>query len=257
MNSDTRVAICCYAGDAHYVSEMMAVHRAHECPITILSPDDSRAEIPGVDCRFGGKRAYIGQDCLDRMREHLKILLTYPENYFLIHDSDSICLSPELPAYLYAEDVLWSNQVINNLPEQQPGFAPDIPHIAFQPPWFMSRKILKRLIEVSEGNTVCNQYLPFIDYWMVEMAVRNDIPWRPLPTALSAALSVSLTDLDNAVDWVHTGMLIFVHSVKGARVARPLMTAYEYRGRPMPGSPAPRRHRSQLPYMSNIVGPKA
>lgn len=257
MNPDTRVAVCCYAGDQHYVTELLGVHRAHECPITVLSPEDSRAEVPGVDNRYGGKRAYIGQDCLDRMREHLKILLTYPENYFLIHDSDSVCLSPELPSYLYEEDVLWSNLVSNPIPEQQPGYASDIPHIAFQPPWFMSRKVVERLLAVSEGNTVCNPVLPFIDYWMVEMAVRNGIPWKPLPKALSAGLHSSPADLDRAVAWVHNDALIYVHTVKGAKFAQPLLFAYEYRGRPMPGSPPPRRRRSQLPYQGPIGGLKA
>lgn len=242
MNPDTRLAICCYAGDQHYVTEMMDIHRAHDCPITVLSPEDSRAEVPGVANRYGGKRCYIGQDCLDRMREHLKILLTYPENRFLIHDSDSICLSPELPACLYEEpDILWSNIVPNEIPEQQPGFPIDIPHIAFQPPWFMSRLTIERLLAVSENNTVCNPHLPFIDYWMVEMAIRNGIPWRCLPFAQSAALSAVPKAYDYACTRVHAGELIFLHSIKGKKFSHPLSEAYRLRGKSYPTPPSLRR----------------
>ena len=101
MNPDTRVAVCCYAGDAHQVTEMLDLYKHHECPVTVLSPTDSKSDVPGVDNLYGGKRAYIGQACLDRQVEHFKLLLKYyPEKHFLLHDSDSICISPELPACL-------------------------------------------------------------------------------------------------------------------------------------------------------------
>lgn len=230
MNPDTRVAACCYAGDAAYVIENLPLYLHHECPFTVLSPDDSRADIryPGVDNLFGGKRAYVGQECLDRMRVHLKLLLQYPENHFLIHDSDSVCLSPKLPDYLYDEpDTLWSNLVQNNIPEQQPGFPADIPHIAFQPPWFLSRRTIKTLLDVSEDCTVVNLILPFIDYWMVEMAVKAGLPWKRLANSISVGLSSDEHVAEAVAADVRERGLIFVHSVKGGKHAAPLIKARE------------------------------
>src|SRR6202040_3913014 len=101
MNENTRVVICCYEGDAHQLC--MPGYLQHGCPITVMSPDDSRVVIPGVDCAHAGKRAYIGQDSLDRQLLHMELMLTYPEDHFLCHDSDSIVLDAKLPDYLYAE----------------------------------------------------------------------------------------------------------------------------------------------------------
>jgi len=228
MNPDTRVAVCCYADDAVYVVENMPLYQHHGCPITVLSPADSPALLPVVDCRMGGKRAYIGQDCLDRMRIHLRILIAeHTENHFLIHDSDSVCLSPKLPDFLYDEpDTLWSNLVHNGIPEQQPGFPPGMPHIAFQPPWFMSRKTIKALLDVSEGCTVVNPILPFIDYWMVEMAIKGGIPWKPLPLAMSAPLSHDIWQANaEGLRQVRDNGFIFLHSIKGSRHAKPFVEA--------------------------------
>lgn len=232
MNPDTRIGICCYAGDAEYVIQNLPLYLHHECPITVLSPDDSRADMryPGIENRFGGKRAYIGQDCLDRMRIHLRMLLDHPENHFLIHDSDSICLSPKLPDFLYDEpDTLWSNRVFNDIPEQQRGFPSHIPHVAFQPPWFMSRKVIQNILDASEGCTIVNPYLPFIDYWLVETAVSAGIPWKPLPYAISSPLSHDIPEIKkltaDALHMVRENGLIFLHSIKGKRFADPYVAA--------------------------------
>lgn len=226
MNPDTRVAVCCYAGDAFQVIEMLDLYRHHECPITVFSPEDSRADVrtPGVDSLFGGKRAYIGQECLDRMRIHLAMLLDYDENHFLIHDADSICLSPKLPDYLYAEpDVVWSNIVNNTIPWQVVGFPAGSPHVAFQPPWFLSRKTIAALLKQP---CVVNEHLPFIDYWMLEATLAAGLEWRGLPDAISAPLSHD-NERDNTLArrLVRENGLIFLHSVKGEKHARPLIEA--------------------------------
>ncbi len=230
MNPDTRVAVCCYAADAAYVIEKLPLYLHHECPVTVLSPADSRADVryPGIENRFGGKRAYIGQDCLDRMRIHLRMLLDHPESHFLIHDSDSVCLSPKIPDYLYDEpDTLWSNLVHNDLPHQQAGFPEGLPHVAFQPPWFLSRKTISALLDISEGCTVVNPILPFIDWWMVEMAIKGGLTWKPLLNAMSAPLSHGLADVTaKGIRLAREDNLTFVHSVKGGRDVAPFVAAH-------------------------------
>src|ERR1035437_5005933 len=135
MNEDTRVAVCCYEGDGHQVIEALEFFLHHECPLTVLAPEDSKVDVnyPGVTNVFAGKRAYLGQDSLDRQVLHLKALLQFPENHFLIHDADSVLLDPKIPDYLYAEpDVVWSNQVNDAIPEHQSSFPEGWPHVAFQ-----------------------------------------------------------------------------------------------------------------------------
>lgn len=255
LNPDTRVAVCCYAGDQHQVVAALDLYLHHECPVVILSPNDSRAEInhPGVENRFAGKRAYIGQDLLDRQREHLRILLTFPEQFFLINDFDSICLSPKIPDYLYAEpDMLWSNLVIDNMPVRQTGHYPaGFPKLAFQPPYFISRGTLEKLLAtVTDENIPANPMLSFIDHYMVQLAVKASVPWRGFPQGISAPISSDQNSARLAWDAVCNG-IIMIHSVKAPAFWEPLVAARKiylgeisashnpFASRPFP--PAPKR----------------
>lgn len=189
MNEDTRISIHCYAGDIHQVN--FDLMHQHGCPITILSPEDSRAEVSDEDCKFGGKRAYVGQDSLDRQVRHMELLLEYPENHFLMHDSDSILLDAKIPDYLYAEpDFVWSNQVIDAIPEHQPFFPDGWPHVAFQPPYFMSRKIMQALVTAAKDpRAKANECMPFIDFFMMQLTMIAGVPWRRLNDCVSCQIS--------------------------------------------------------------------
>ncbi len=220
MNRDTRVAVCCYSGDGHQVIEALEFFLHHECPLTVLSPDDSRVEVnyPGVTNVFAGKRAYIGQDSLDRQALHLAALLQYPENHFLIHDADSICLDPKIPDYLYAEpDLVWSNQVNDAIPEHQTTFKPGWPHVAFQPPYFLSRRTIERMIAVKDHpDCVASPVMPFIDYYMVQLTMVAELPWRRLMDCISCPISIDLRKVDPSARDLETyemGMKIAMESV--------------------------------------------
>jgi hypothetical protein len=230
MNPNTRISVHCYAGDGRQVHEMLAHHLSHECPITILSPDDSRVEITqhGVDSRFGGLQQSLGELSIQRQREHMKILLTYPENFFLMHDADSICLSPKLPAYLYEEpDTLWSNVVWNeNQSERDASDREKLPHLAFQPPYFASRRTLEALLATSFPYH--DQFDGFIDHFMMYAAVEAGIMWKGFPGGVSAAISVNNTnELQRAHVAVRHRGSVFVHGVKTPRFWQPLVEAHK------------------------------
>jgi hypothetical protein len=216
MNEDTRIAICCYAGDQHQVIKTLGQYLHHRRPVVVLSPEDSKAEIryPGIENRFAGKRAYIGQESLDRQRLHLQELLKFPENRFLIHDADSVCLSPKIPDYLYAEpDLVWSNLVNDGIPEHQPAYPPGFPHIAFQPPYFLSRRTIEAMLAVAEGITA-NPTMPFIDHYMVQLTLKAGLPYRSFRDGVSCPISGDPASAQVATDGVRNGGLIFIHSVK-------------------------------------------
>jgi hypothetical protein len=191
LNPNTRVVVCCYEGDKHQLYLPAYLH--HGCPVTIMSPDDSRAIFnePGVDCVFAGKRAYIGQESLDRQREHMKLMLTYPENFFLCHDSDSYMLDPKIPDYLYADpDVVWSNQVDDAIPEHQSTFLEGWPHVAFQPPYFLSRKTIEAMLAVADHPDVqASPVMPFIDYYMVQLTMVAGLRWKRFKDCVSCPIT--------------------------------------------------------------------
>lgn len=229
MNPDTRVAVCGYAGDAHQVTQAMRMYTHHQCPVTILSPTDAPIEIAGVDCRFGGKQQYIGQLSLDRQREHMRMLLEYPETYFLINDSDSMCLSPKIPDYLYAEpDFLWSNLIEDTMDFRQTGYYPDgFPKLAFQPPYFLSRKTITDLLSVvADENIPMNPQLPFIDHYMVQLAVKANVPWRNFRDGHSSAISGDQRARALAWDWCRRNGTVMIHSVKAPEFWEPLAAAH-------------------------------
>jgi hypothetical protein len=220
MNPDTRVAVCCYAGDAHQVIGNLDLYLHHQCPLVILSPEDSKVEIPNVENRSGGAAGHIGGHTLERERRHLEILLSFPEKYFMIHDADSVCLDPEFPAYLYAEpDLVWSNQVNDAIPQHQATFPAGWPHVAFQPPYFLSRKTIEAMLAVADQIVISHDMMPFIDYYMVQLTMTAGLPWRRFESCAcchpSLAMRLASTD----------GINIF-HGIKDPKDTHALLAAH-------------------------------
>lgn len=222
----TRISIHCYQGDAALVRDLLPLHQRHRFPITVMSPEDSPVEIPGVECRFGGRRQSAGQLSLDRQRRHMEMLLDTPDDLFLMHDADSICLSEKLPDYLVREDVLWSNLVYNPIPEQRQGYGPGVPRLAFQPPYFMSRSIIRRLLDNAEGVKV-NPALPFIDHYMLQLAMKAHTVWKGFPDGISMAICTHPGFMELAQTEVRHKGRVFVHSVKSMAYLQPLLDAHE------------------------------
>lgn len=185
-NERTIVSVHGYAGDADQVRLIMPYYRHHQCPVYIVSPVDfplDLRKVPGMGLKYiyAGKRAYTGQLSLDRQKLQMQELLKLKGyDYFLMNDSDSVCLSPELPRYLYDEDVLWSNVVSDEMHIRTDPKYP-WPRLAFQPPYFCSRKILEGLVEVADSIPADPQ-TPFIDWCMMAWAVGGKVPWKNFPT---------------------------------------------------------------------------
>jgi hypothetical protein len=226
MNEDTRVAVCCYAGDAHQVISNLDLYRHHECPIVILSPEDSQVTVFGVTSRFGGKRAYTGQDSVDRQRKHLEILLDFPEKYFLINDADSACISPKLPDYLYAEpDFVWSMVARDDDPREYADAG--LPHVAFQPPYFLSRHTIEALLAAAGGVTM-DPIWSNIDHYMVQLTVKAGLQWKGLQGALGGHFSTNPEHLKTAIRAVQRDGFIFIHGAKTSEAWAAITAAREF-----------------------------
>jgi hypothetical protein len=243
----------CYEGDAHQVVSALGLYTHHQCPVTVISPIDSPVTIDGVDCRFAGVRegstgrwaADFNQEGSNRIvtggpianaRQiaQMKKLLECPENFFLMNDSDSMCLDAKIPDYLYAEpDIVWSNLVHDPMPINQPGYPHGFPRLALQPPYFLSRRTIGAMISVAH-KVVTNSIMPWIDHYMLQLAVEAKLVWKGFPDGVS-------TDLRHPghLEWAqvqvrHLGR-IMLHSAKSTEDWGPLVHAHnqfvaDYRG---------------------------
>lgn len=178
----TLVVIHCWQGDKDNVIDFLPYHKRHKLPILILSPEDSPVVIeePGVTWHAVGKRAYFGQESLERQRAHLTYLLTLPYDYFLLNDADSICVEPELPSYLFTEEnkgIVWSNEVPEFRPHQSP-----YPKIAMQPPYFLHRSAIEKLLTVDVS---AHPITPYIDWYMVALCEESKTPHKSFPDGAS------------------------------------------------------------------------
>jgi hypothetical protein len=226
MNEDTRIAVCCYAGDRALVDLHMPLYKLHGCPIVVLSPDDSRVDIPGVDNRWGGKRCYKGADSLDRQAEHLRLLLTFPEKYFLVHDADSISLARQIPRYLYERDCVWSNVYPDSDPKQLVGYPEGWPHVAFQPPYFLNRRTIERMLAVKNQIVPCPVML-YIDHYMLQLTMTAKLEWDTFREGMSGPIWDHAGAEAEAVDKARNGF-IFFHSTKEKRTTDALVEARRY-----------------------------
>ncbi len=238
MNPDTLVAISCYSGDTFRIENALALGLLthHECPIVLLSP----AALPGVIqpylCRNVGPTGVWGQPSLDRWDLYFKELLKFPQNYFLICDSDSYCLSPELPRRFYKEpDVFWSF----HHPDPRPHPSP-YPKIAFQSPLFLSRSSIEKLLSVDRAKVPCHPITPFQDWYLVALTCEcGNLEYRHNPDAVSfpgwnggganRVVDGFVSDenyrgADRMVDEVLSGKIL-VHSVRHREVLQRVVDA--------------------------------
>jgi hypothetical protein len=146
----------------------------------ILSPEDSPVRIRGVECKQVGLREYVGQKALDRTIAQMRMLLDEPFEWYLMNDADSMCVARDIPEYLYEdENILWSNVVEDwrENPHRNPH------KLAFQPPYFAHRKVIKRMLTLEwvEADPVT----PYVDWLMVVLAVETGTPFKSFPDGAS------------------------------------------------------------------------
>lgn len=229
-NPDTLVAVSAYAGDAHQVETFMPVYAHHRCPVVILSPTDAPiTQMPGAMCLLGGLREWAGPKALERQRKFLEMLLMFPHQRFLLNDSDSFCLSPQVPKYIYDEpDTIWSNIV----PDLNPGLS-HLPKVALQPPYFLSRRNVEAMLNVAK-NPPASYYGPVDgapiptecpDHLMLQLAHGSGLPYKTFPDGASFE-TVSTHGLECMAEHVRRHQKIFIHSVKTRCVLDRLCVEY-------------------------------
>lgn len=231
MNTDTRIAICCHATDQNRVADKLGdVYLHHKCPVVILSPEtpeEARAniEFSGAEIRFGGPNGYIGQEAIARHRRYLEILLTFPEKFFFLNESDSFCLSQPFPDYLYAEpNVVWSNLSPPD-PDTTPNRYPGDPRqVVSWAPWFLSRDSIQSLLSVADNYQVEPDFsmTGSIDYYMSELARLAQLPEKGFPIE-----QVFPHEGLGVYDAVRNHGVVFVHSVKRVEDARILVELHD------------------------------
>lgn len=232
MNPDTLVVVSAYAGDVHQVQHNLPVYLHHSCPVVIMSPMDAPiTKMPGCTCLMDGLKGWTGPQTLERHRKFLKLMLKFPYGHFLFHDSDSVCLSPEIPKYCYeSPDTIWSNEVTDTNP------APSLlPKLALQPPYFLSRKSITAMLACeipTSYHTRANPTdwpLPFptecIDHYMLQLACGSGLPHLSFFTGASfeTASERGLAEMSKLVR--HHGR-VMLHSVKTASVLKQLLEDY-------------------------------
>jgi hypothetical protein len=225
MNEDTRIAVCCHAGDGYLALQHLGLYLQHGCPLTVLSPEDSKVTIdyPGVDNKYGGKRAYTGPDSLTRQAEHLRLLLQYSENYFLIHDADSISLAPKIPDYLYERECVWSNVYQDTTLHQQVEYPEGWPHVAFQPPYFLSRKTIERMLAVKD-RVIPSKIMAFIDFYMLQLTMTAKLDWDTFHEGITGPLFHPVHE-SIAIDKIKNHGFIFIHAAKDERATNAFVEA--------------------------------
>jgi hypothetical protein len=244
VNPDTRVSVHCYGGDGDQVKDALQLYLHHECPLTLVSPEDSPVIFDGIECRFAGTREgsvtriqvpgepaeriiTAGPISTARQIAQMKLLLTYPESFFLMNDSDSFCLAPEIPRYVYRDPKIWCLAARNEQEHVFVGMPSDYPRFALQPPYFMHRSVMQWLIDAAAAPAPANParraYRAFIDGFMMDLSYIGRIPFENFHDGIGA-------DIDRCPDLipiVHHAISVegkvFFHSAKSRKTWGPLI----------------------------------
>lgn len=233
LNPDTILFVSAYAGDLSQVESNLECYRHHEIPIVILSPADApitRVSDSRVHCQWHGEKGWAGPQTLVRHLKFLKAMLTFPQAWFLMHDADSVCLSPKLPEYLYQEKVAWSNEV----QDLNPG-ASMLDKIAVQPPYFFHREVLAALVAAA-ANPPVSYYGPVtgdpivtqcIDHYHWQLTAGSGFPHKSFPDG--ASWETTSPGGLNEMARVVRGGKNFIHQVKSKLVLNRLAAEYASR----------------------------
>lgn len=242
MNESTLVAGFGYSGDANQIEVLLPYWEHHQCPIVIMSPTDAPIEsMKGHICRSEGYRAYIGQKSLDRQWMQMRALLEFndkdgkPFQWFLLNDSDSFVFTEKLPDYLYHDKcIVWSNQVNDfrqpgqvweNLPPWPDDYHKGFPLVAMQPPYFLSRSAMERMVSVASSIKMC-PICPFIDWYMVQLAVTAGLKHEGFRSGASCETSTGHGIAVMSERILKYGAT-FIHSVKSKSSLDQLVAVYK------------------------------
>lgn len=226
MNERTVVAVCCYQGDMQQVIHALPLYAHHNCPVVVFSPKDSPVLIPGVRCLQFGRRAYIGQDSLDRQRFYMQSLLNdSTAQYFLLNDSDSFCVSAQIPVQAYAEsaDTIWAGIISESRPHISP-----YPKLALHPPYFFDRPSLGKMLSVA-GEITAHPITPYVDWYMLALACEAGLTpraWAELEHDPKDGLVFSSDDTPEIRCWQELDYRI---RYKGTRMLHPIKTPEQVR----------------------------
>lgn len=218
MNENTLVATCGYSGDAHQIQLLMPYYVHHGCPVLVLSPEDAPigprdiGNPKGVLYKAIGNRAYIGILSLERQKRHLKALLEFPHQWFLINDSDSLVISPELPAEWYSDPLcVWSHEASDSMHTMPTGYP--WPRYAAQPPYFMGRPALEKIVEWTEKIPFEDMQLPYIDFFMMRWTVTAGLPHKSFSNGCSCPTTNHPDGILHMKDQISKGG-ITLHAIK-------------------------------------------
>lgn len=232
MNEDTLIVVSAYAGDQHQVEANLPAYLHHECPVIILSPADkpiTSVADSRVHCQWAGEAEWAGEKSLKRHLRFLNMMLCFPHSWFLMHDADSVCLSPRLPTYLYQSKAAWSNEV----PDPNPGTS-RLRKVAVQPPYFFHRDVLAAIVAKADnlpvsyygeitGDPIVTQC---IDHYHHQLSAECGFPQRSLLDGASWETSSEI-GLREMTRKVRDDGTIFIHQVKSASVLLTLLGAHE------------------------------
>ncbi len=235
LNPDLLVTCHCYSGDRNQVLELLPYFEHHQAPIVIVSPVDSQVHKIGPHiCRVAGGVGYTGQVSWDRQYLQLAALLDYPQKWFLLNDSDSFCVLQKLPDYLFEDDnIVYSNEVNDfrkpgeswqGLPPWPKDYHKGFPLIAMQPPYFLSRAALEKIVKHAKGLKAC-PITPFIDWWWIPAIYAAKVKHKPFRKCASCE---TVTPLGKAVmrQCVKERQAQFLHAIKSGAVADEMVKLY-------------------------------
>lgn len=219
--SETLVLVQAFAPYRDMVIRHLPFWRRHGCRVVVSSPRNSFCDVPGVECVAHGTEGHVGPGSLDRWKETMLWLAGQDHSFFLMHESDSICLEDEIPLRYYTQsDTFFSNEAADNA-------VPPVQQVFCVAPWFFSHTVLQRFNRAFE--TVAYRAPYHGDRWVGQVLEEGGIPHRPFsPGITCGTLRIDSRDLLQVCDAVVRGV-IMVHGIKTASVLKAVLRAHAAR----------------------------
>ena len=233
----TLVVVHGYDGDKDLIAGSLPQFESHQCPILVLSPEDAPIKEMGQHiCRWAGKKGQLGPATCERQLLHYQIALEYNVDFYLMYDADSLSLEPEIPEYLYEHYLeVFSNEVMDarhNQPGADPNYHKPLPPIAMQPPYFMSKASLAKMVAAAPSVEI-DDITPFQDWYPVQLCWAAGLRMSALHNAHSSD-SRNPEFYEKMKKAVANDGVYFVHAVKSTDARDTLQRLYNKRKSSIP-----------------------
>lgn len=217
----TLIVVMAHGGAQATFNRHLRYWQAHANPILTFCPSDDLVVGHGTEVVSFGRAGHHDVSSIERFKYLLKLLSLRREDYFVIMEYDSLCLSSGIPPELFSVDCIFSN-LFHDIPGN-PFSATHFLH----PPLVFSKKTLSKIVSECERRKEFDG-LGYWDRYLGQICESGNIEMRGYGKLGFSVNTIEPSILPAAIEAV-AGGAVMIHGIKTEPVLSSILSRYDSR----------------------------